>query len=206
MKKFDIKSIALGLVAGAAIVSTVFAANSIKSAAATNARLKIDGMPISLNSPIVSVQMEGEKDAKMYMPLRDVLEYLGHSVKWDGKENLIEVTTDDYPIINRITERSKSDSGTVIDLTSTNTSNIAASGFFNASSGQKLILEINAEITDGSVDFFLFDPSGKETRYTFAAGESTKEIQLSAGKWAYNCSGSFKKGGSVRVIGTLESK
>jgi len=55
----------------------------------------------------------------------------------------------------------------------------------------------------GSVDLFLFDPSGREQRITIGVADTTREIPLSAGIWQYNGFGMFRSG-NISIVGTIE--
>lgn len=91
----------------------------------------------------------------------------------------------------------------IINLSNKNTFNIAESGSFQAKNGQTLTLDITSTIKGGTVDFFLFDPNGKEQRMTIGSSNFTQEIPLTEGLWQYNCSGIFKDGGNIKIIGTI---
>ena len=82
--------------------------------------------------------------------------------------------------------------------------NIAESGSFQAEQNQTLVLTITSDIQDGTVNLFLFDPNGKEQRITISSGNLSKEIPLEKGTWQYNCSGVFKDGGNVKIVGTVK--
>ncbi len=69
--------------------------------------------------------------------------------------------------------------------------------------GQTLILDIASYIKGGTVDLFLFAPDGTERRITIGSGNTTEEVALEKGTWQYNCSGLFKDGGNVRIVGTV---
>lgn len=65
------------------------------------------------------------------------------------------------------------------------------------------------------MDFFLFSPAGnglnKETRFTFGGSNATKTIELSAGRWAYNCTGFFDSGdivitGAIRDAASVDTQ
>jgi beta-lactamase regulating signal transducer with metallopeptidase domain len=92
----------------------------------------------------------------------------------------------------------------VIDLESKNNYNIAESGSFQAKKDQILALNITSTIKGGTVDLFLFDPNGKEQRITIGYENFVKEIKLTEGLWKYNCSGIFKDGGNITVIGSIK--
>lgn len=82
--------------------------------------------------------------------------------------------------------------------------NIAKSGAFRAENNQTLTINITSDIKGGSVDLFLFDPNGKEQKITIGSSNMTKEITLEKGVWKYNCSGVFKDGGNIKVVGEIK--
>lgn len=90
----------------------------------------------------------------------------------------------------------------VLSLTSNGQNRITKSGNFEAKSNETLTLTVRSDIEDGSVDLFLFSPDYTEQRITFGGSDETKTITLSAGKWAYNCTGFFKSG-DITITGTI---
>lgn len=93
----------------------------------------------------------------------------------------------------------------VMNLTNhANQTNIAESGSFRAEDNQTLTLNITSDIKGGEVNLFLFDPNGKEQRITIGSTNMTKEIALEKGTWQYNCSGVFKDGGNIKIVGTIK--
>lgn len=194
MKQFDLKSAAAGFLAGVLVIGTAFAAGSgIQSATFNATKVSLDGKVLPLQNPLVSIVKAGEKNASNYMPLRELLESMGYTVEWDGGANMVCLTSPDTVITpNQKDGFTLTGSGTII----------AQSGSFHAEAGQTLTLTITSSIKGGSADFFLFDPNGKEQRITIGAENMTKTIPLSAGTWAYNCSGKFQDG-SVKIVGTI---
>lgn len=91
MKKVDVKSLVLGLIIGTVGISTVFAANGIKTANFSNATVTLGGVSVPLENSLISIVKDGEKDMQLYMPVRELLEYLGYSVNWDGTKNNIDL-------------------------------------------------------------------------------------------------------------------
>ncbi len=85
-----------------------------------------------------------------------------------------------------------------------NQTNIAESGAFRAENNQTLTINITSDIKGGSVDLFLFDPNGNEQKITIGSADMTKEIALVKGVWKYNCSGVFKDGGNIKVLGQIK--
>ena len=95
MKKFDFKSMVLGFVIaiiGATTVLTVNAASSIRSASFSQARVYWLGQEVPLENPLVSVLAEGETNARLYMPLRELLEFMNFIVEWDGQNNRVNLS------------------------------------------------------------------------------------------------------------------
>ena len=95
MKKFDLKSMAAGFVIaviGAAAVFTVNATGTIRSASFTTTRVYFYGNQVPLDNPLVSIVAEGEANARLYMPLRELLEYMNFIVEWDGQNNSVNLT------------------------------------------------------------------------------------------------------------------
>lgn len=83
-----------------------------------------------------------------------------------------------------------------------NGKSILHSGSFEAKAGQTLTITVKSSIKGGSVDFFLFSPSNKEQHFAFAGSEATQTVELSAGTWAYNCTGFFDSG-EIVITGTV---
>lgn len=81
--------------------------------------------------------------------------------------------------------------------------NINESGGFFAEKNDILTLEIQSDISGGTVDLFLFSPEGKETKITIGNTNTTKNIALSEGQWSYNCTGFFQDGGNIQIVGTI---
>ena len=95
MNKFDLKSVILGFViafTGLTAVYTVNAANSIRSASFSQARVYWMGQEVPLENPLVSVVAEGETNARLYMPLRELLEFMNFVVEWDGQNNRVNLS------------------------------------------------------------------------------------------------------------------
>ncbi len=82
-------------------------------------------------------------------------------------------------------------------ITNNNGNNVAHSGSFIAKSGQVLTISSTSSIKGGTVDLFLFSPSGKEQRISFGGSDISQTVELTEGTWAYNTSGIFKSGDIV---------
>lgn len=89
----------------------------------------------------------------------------------------------------------------VMNLSSEGKNSILHSSSFEAKSGQTLTLDITSSVK-GSVDLFLFSPSGQEQRITMGGKDEKKTIPLSEGLWSYNCTGFFDSG-TISIVGTL---
>ena len=148
--------------------------------------------------------MDNEQNASLYVPADELFEKLGYTVNYDSAKNTVNLVYGD----NRSHEAavgSISDGNVVMNLSNhTNQKNIAESGSFQAENNQTLTLNITSDIKGGSVALILFDPHGKEQRITIGATDTTTEITLEKGTWQYNCSGIFKDGGNVRIVGVIK--
>lgn len=97
-----------------------------------------------------------------------------------------------------------SDTGTAaFALDSQGGTSITQSGSFEAEDGQTLTILAHSTIRGGTVDLFLFSPGGTEQRVTVGGEDMTREVTLSAGTWAYQCTGFFERG-AIDMIGTIE--
>jgi hypothetical protein len=175
----------------------------------------LNGANVPLNRSLVSVAMDNETNASLYMPVRELLEYLGYTVEWDNARNTVNIFSgrqsnnisrpdNTHDIVGNIVGNSAASGNTVFNISNSNSFNIAQSGSFQAENNQTLVLEITSTIKGGSVDLFLFDPSGREQRITIGETATTKEIALSRGIWQWNCSGMFKDGGNINIVGTIK--
>lgn len=88
-------------------------------------------------------------------------------------------------------------------IVSKNGKNIANSGGFFAKAGQKLTITAESSIKGGTVDLFLFSPSNTEQRFTFDSNNKTVTVELTAGTWAYNCTG-FYESGNIVITGVFD--
>ena len=201
MKKFDLKSFAAGLLIGTLGITTAFAAAGILSADLCDTKVTLKGAPLSLNHPLISVTMEDGQEPKLYMPADELLTSLGYTLHYDNGKNTVDLLPGNASLPDAV---SYGNGDSVIALTNRpEQRNIAESGAFQAENNQTLILEITSDIKGGFVDFFLFDPNGKEQRIVIESSDIVKEIPLEKGLWKYNCSGIFKEGGNVKLIGTI---
>lgn len=201
MKKFDLKSFAAGLLIGTLGITTAFAAAGILSADLCDTKVTLKGAPLSLNHPLISVTMEDGQEPKLYMPANELLTSLGYTLHYDNGKNTVDLLPGNTSLPDAV---SYGNGDPVIALANRpEQRNIAESGSFQAEDNQTLILEITSDIKGGSIDFFLFDPNGKEQRIVIESSDIVKEIPLEKGLWKYNCSGIFKEGGNVKLIGTI---
>ncbi len=204
MRKFDLKSLAAGFIIGTLGLTTVFGAAGIQSAALSNTKVTLNGALLSLGQPLISVKMDDGQDASLYAPVNEVLEKLGYAVNYDEASNTIDIITE-HSKEQEAAGQAAPQGNVVIDLANhPGQRNIAESGSFQAEDGQRLTLEITSDIEGGSVDLFLFDPTGIEQRITIESVNMRKTIVLSKGEWKYNCSGIFKEGGNVRIVGMIQ--
>lgn len=204
MKKFDVKSLVAGIIIGTLGITTVFAATGIKSAILSNTKATLNGDSLPLSQSLIWVTMDNEQNASLYVPANELLEMLGYTVNYDGVKNTVDLipgNNSSQEVIDDIT----SEGNVVMNLTNNaNQTNIAKSGSFQAENNQTLTLNVTSDIKGGSVDLFLFDPNGKEQHITIGSSNITKEIALKKGIWQYNCSGVFKDGGNVKIVGTIK--
>ena len=92
----------------------------------------------------------------------------------------------------------------VIELKKENAYSITESGSFSAEDNQTLSLKIKSNIKNSTADLFLFDPTGNEQRITIGSAPINKDIKLTKGVWAYNCTGMFKDISTIEIIGTVK--
>lgn len=203
MRKFDIKSFVAGIIMGSVGITTVFAAG-VLSASPSQANITLNGSPLPLSKPLLSVTTDKEQDASLYAPLDELLESLGYAVYYDSTKNTVDLISS-HGGLQQAAAGTVLEGNVVIDLAShPGQANIAESGSFQAEGSQVLTLAITSDIKGGSADFFLFDPSGKEQRITIGSEDMIKEIPLEKGLWQYNCSGLFKDGGNIKIVGTVK--
>lgn len=204
MKKFDIKSLTAGIIIGTVGMTTVFASSGIKSVNLSNMNITLNGVPLPLGKPMLSVTMDNEQNASLYVPANELLINLGYHIDYDSENNSINLIPQSN-ISHETIDSIISNGNTVLNLANhTGQKNIAESGSFQAEDNQTLVLNIASDIKGGTVDLFLFDPSGKEQRITIGSANITREIPLKKGKWQYNCSGLFQDGGDIRITGTIK--
>ena len=213
MKRFDLKSLAAGIIIGTVGVTTVLAATAIQSAAASDVNLTLKGEPLALGKPLISVVLEEGQKECLYAPVEELLEKLGYGVYYDSAENRIDLIpggssleggTDGSLSREDGAGRPLSQGDTAISLANhAGQRNISESGAFQAGSGQTMSLSVTSDIKGGTVDLFLFDPRGQEQRITIGAGDMKKEIVLEEGVWRYNCSGIFVDGGDIEIVGII---
>ena len=92
MKKFDLKSVVMGIVIGTISMTTVFATGGIKSATYSSAKVYFNGETVPLKNSLVSITKEGSSKPQLYMPMKDVLEYMHFDVKWNSTNQSVNLT------------------------------------------------------------------------------------------------------------------
>ena len=95
MKKIHFKSMALGFAIAIVVFSTILSANAaatIKSAQFAETKVYFYGKEVELKNPLVSIVADGESNARLYMPLRELLEFMNFVVDWDGENNSVNLT------------------------------------------------------------------------------------------------------------------
>lgn len=204
MKMFDMKSLVAGIILGTLGITTAFAATGIQSAALSSTKVTLNGDSLPLMKSLVLVTMDDEERASLYVPADELLQKLGYTVNYDDINKTIDIIPENNTP-HETTSNIISAGNIVINLANnTGQRNIAESGSFRAEHNQVLTLDITSDIKGGTVDLFLFDPKGNEQRITIEAANITKEIELEEGIWQYNCSGIFKDGGNVKIVGTIK--
>lgn len=202
MKKFDVKSFVAGTIIGTLGITTAFAATGIPSATLSQTTITLNGEALPLNLPLISVTMDDGQNEDLYAPATELLEKLGYSVHYDSGTNTVNINPGSR---HEVIGDNVSEGNAVIHLANhANQANIAESGSFQAEDNQTLTLNITSDIKGGSVVLFLFDPNGKEQRITIGSANLAKEIPLEKGIWQYNCSGAFKDGGNIEIVGTIK--
>lgn len=99
MKNFNTKSFICGLFIGILSISTVFAAGGIKSANYEDTKVSFNNSVIPLESSLVSIIKEGENVPELYMPTKEILEYLGYKVNYNASQDYIDITSLNYDSI-----------------------------------------------------------------------------------------------------------
>lgn len=109
MRKFDVKSLVVGIVVGTVGITTVFAASGIKSAEYRNSELFFYGQKVTLDNPIVSIVKEGSNEEVLYVPAKELLEQFNFQVNINPKKGTIYMGLDDnYNPYNPYTGKSAS--------------------------------------------------------------------------------------------------
>ncbi len=203
MKKFDAKSFVAGIIVGTLGLTTAFAATGIKSAELSDTIIMLKEVSLPLGKPLVSVIMDDEQKPSLYVPADEVFGKLGYGIHYDYAKNTMDLIPGEDS--RETTGDAASQGNELLRLENhPNQKNIAESGSFQAEQNQTLVLTITSDIQGGSVDLFLFDPNGTEQHIIIGFGDMSKEIPLEKGTWKYNCSGIFKEGGNVKIVGTVK--
>ncbi|MBE5979856.1 MAG: hypothetical protein E7249_12035 [Paenibacillaceae bacterium] len=206
MKRFDVKSLVAGVIIGTMGITTVYAATGIKSATLSNTKVTLNGEALPLSKSLISVTMDNEQNESLYIPANELFEKIGYTVSYDSVKNTVNLipgnnhSQEAEVIGDVVTEGS-------VAMNFTNNAdqtNIAKSGAFRVKDNQTLTINITSDIKGGVVDLFLFDPDGNEQKITFGSAIMTKKIALKKGVWKYNCSGVFKDGGNIKVVGEIK--
>jgi len=99
MKQLNIKSAVFGFIIGVigvtTVLTTVSAAGRIRSADFVNTSVYFYGQAVPLENQLVSIVREGESNARLYMPIRELLEYMNFIVEWDAETNSVNLTMGD---------------------------------------------------------------------------------------------------------------
>lgn len=206
MKKIDVKSFVAGFLVGTLGLTTAFGATGIKSAALNDMAITLKGASLSLGRPLVWITMDDEEIPNLYVPADEVFERLGYGVHYDNARNTVDLIPDDGEPRETAGDGEPQEKVVLNLANHAGQKNIAESGSFQAEQNQALVLTITSDIQGGSVDLFLFDPAGKEQHIAIGSGNLSKEIPLEKGTWRYNCSGLFKDGGNVKIVGTLKER
>ncbi len=202
--KFTLKIIVIIFFLGILSTSPAAAAEVIKSADYSKVNITVEGLPLELENPPVSVVKEGETNAGLYMPLRELSEKLGYTVQWDEATKTVHLTNrrslpdsfaEDEPFSQEYT--------TVFEIENNKNYVLAQSGSFQAEEGQILQLNVSSHIADGSIDLLLFNPEGKEQRITLDSQSIKAEILLTQGKWEYEACGVYNLG-SIKILGCVK--
>jgi hypothetical protein len=204
MKKFDVKSLVAGIMIGTMGITSVYAATGIKSAALSSTKITLNGESLPLSKSLISVTMDNEQNESLYIPANELFEILGYSVNYDGANNTVNLILDNKRSQEMIGDIVTEGNIAMNFTNNANQTNIAESGAFRAENNQTLTINITSDIKGGSVDLFLFDPNGNEQKITIGSADMTKEIALVKGVWKYNCSGVFKDGGNIKVLGQIK--
>jgi len=92
MKKIDVKSLILGIVIGTLGITTTFAFSEIKSANFSNAKVYFYGNEVPLKNALISIRKDSSSDAQLYMPMRELLEYMEFNVQWNSHDGSVNLT------------------------------------------------------------------------------------------------------------------
>ncbi len=88
MRKFNVKSFTCGLLIGIIGIATVYATGGMESA---EVKVLFNSSIIPLKNSFIAV--DGKDEAKMYMTVKEILEYLGYNVEWNGSKRSIIIST-----------------------------------------------------------------------------------------------------------------
>lgn len=86
---------AVGVLVGMVGIMTVSASSQyIKNATLRNSSSKVYfyGKEVKLEQPLLAVKLEGNQEEKLYMPLREILEYMNFNVEWNSQDSSVNLT------------------------------------------------------------------------------------------------------------------
>lgn len=162
MKKNNFKFIYIVLGFSLLTITTAFASNMISSAKYKDTKVTLDGVLVPLEKPLVAIVKEGETDASMYMPVRDLLSKIGYTVDWDEENNTVclqsNVRVDSTNTIFKTTNWKIGFQYGVIDLQENSQVNAK---WKVISISSKNISLANEEYLEGSLHRFNFRMSGE---------------------------------------------
>lgn len=96
MKRLDLKSMMIGVVIGISCVGGAFAASNVptieKATFNNDYKIHFYNQEIKLSAPLLEVQEEGSEYMKLYVPVREVLEYLNLNIDYNKKDMALKLT------------------------------------------------------------------------------------------------------------------
>lgn len=96
MKIFNFKSLILGAVIGAIIVTAIFATRNINSPKFTQSKIYFYGEEVPLKNSLVSVAKDNNTDPQLYMPMKEFLEYMHFNVDRNDSDDSVNLTMKGY--------------------------------------------------------------------------------------------------------------
>lgn len=99
MKRLDIKSLAVGLIAGVVAtsvgigtVSALETLSKIESATYSESKVYFYDKEVPLENSLVAIKPEGSENMQLYMPVRELLEYMQFNVEWNDENKSVNLT------------------------------------------------------------------------------------------------------------------